>query len=181
MLQIQHKTFLKAYKNTIKEKARAKKYNDKTAVPVDLTVGDNVYYKKHKREGKHDLKWVPNFQILEHTSPTSYIIKNIATGLTKRAHFNQLRLQRTDWPSRRPPQHHKTTRKCKWVESPESSDNIETDESDEVMRNERAETPKPAVDRLVEKARMQRSDSDSEDHIPRLTPATLEQPILASR
>ena len=55
-LQEQHKAFMLVYGRLKKQQCRQAKYANKNAQEVQKQVGDPVFYRKHARSGKLDIK-----------------------------------------------------------------------------------------------------------------------------
>ena len=158
-LQEQHKAFMLVYGRLKKQQRRQAKYANKNAQEVQIQVGDPVFYRKHARSGKLDIKWEPFYRVIEQTSPVTFVIKNQLNGKTIKAHAGHLKLAKIhDWEIPLTATG-KPRRKANFVVAPESDDSEETEGSSESER----ENP---IDKVVPKYRRERDDSDEEDDIP---------------
>ena len=185
LLQQQHKSFLQMYQNLLKANKNQKKYADKKVTKETIEVGDRVYYINNHRTTKFDPRWRANYVVLRKTGPVSYVIKNQLTGLTERAHFNQLRKTSMNWVDHVNPIEKPVARKSTLAQDPEEGINFEsTDESGEDIEEEHGvdeEGDEELLDKddsqkeetsgfrnMLTRLRTERVDSSDEDDIPLL-------------
>ena len=95
-LQQQHKLFTLVHNHMKRAKKRQAKYTDRGSKPVDLQVGDPVYYKRHQRRNKLEGKWQPYYRVAEKTSPVTYVIRNQLDGVAVKVHAEHLRLAKVE-------------------------------------------------------------------------------------
>ena len=97
ILERHHKAMITAQQNQKRARERTKRYHDRQAREPKLKEGDPVYIFKSAREGKLDVKWEPYYRIVRITSPVSYVVRNVLTGATRRAHALHLQKAKLDW------------------------------------------------------------------------------------
>ena len=142
-----------------KAKRRQGKYADKNSQPVEITVGDPVYYKNHARKSKLQGHWRPYFRVIKQTTPVTFIIKNQLDGTTTKAHAEHLRLAKIDdWDLTVIKNPGRVLRNTNYVVPPQHSDS-DSDESDDTD----SDTP---LSKVAKRFCRERSSSSSEDDIP---------------
>ena len=61
-LQEQHKAFILVHSSLRKQQRKQEKYVNKNRKDITYQIGDPVYWKKHKREGKIDTYFAPFYR-----------------------------------------------------------------------------------------------------------------------
>ena len=160
-LQAQHKAFVEVHRNVKKAKAKQKKYADRLAKPVEIQVGDHVFYMNHRKSSKLDSRWKPNYIVIEQTGPVSFRIKNQLTAVTTKAHASQLHKASTAWEDQLTPTTGRLGKRQSTMVMPEESSSDDENDSEE-----ETEANTPALEQLVRQTRTRRDDSSSEEEIP---------------
>ena len=154
-LQEQHKAFVTVRNNLKKAKKRQAKYSDKNSKAVDFEIGDPVYYRNNRRKNKFDMKWKPFYRVIDKKGPVTYLIKNQLDGSVSKVHAEMLRAANVeDWETSK--YMGRRLRDTAYVVPPEASES--SSESDP-----EANVP---LNKLAEKYRHERDNSDNEDDIP---------------
>ena len=154
-IQEQHRAFTLVHRNVKRAKKRQARYHDKHSKPVELKVGDPVYYKNLRRANKLQSHWNPYYRVVEQTTPVSFTIRNQLDGKVIKAHAEQLRLaQIDDWEIPKD-LYGRPLRKATYVVPPETDEASSSDEDDNAP-----------LARIIKRARQERSDSDEESTIP---------------
>ncbi|KAK7088948.1 hypothetical protein V1264_024660 [Littorina saxatilis] len=156
-LQEQHKAFTLVHKRLKKAKKRQANYAHKNSKPVEIKVGDPVYYKHHQRKSKLQSKWKPYFRVVEQPTPVTFVIRNQLDDKTTRVHAEHLRLAKIDdWQI---PKDNlgRPRRNVTYVVPPEDSS------TDKQSSESERETP---LATLAKKYRQEREGSSQEDDIP---------------
>ena len=154
-LQEQHKAFVTVRNNLKKAKKRQAKYADKNSKAVDFEIGDPVYYRNNRRKNKFDMKWKPFYRVIDKKGPVTYLIKNQLDGSVSKVHAEMLRAANVeDWETSK--YMGRRLRDTAYVVPPEASES--SSESDP-----EANVP---LNKLAEKYRHERDNSDNEDDIP---------------
>ena len=156
-LQEQHKAFMLVHGRLRRQQRKQDKYANKNRKDITYKVGDPVYFKKHRRDGKIDKRFFPYYRVIEQKSPVTYIIRNQLTGTIQDAHADHLKLAKVDqWviPKNAAGQ---PRRKAAYVVPP-ISDDSETETSDS--------EPENPQEKLIKYARKEREDSGDEEDIP---------------
>ena len=149
-LENQHKAFLRVIKTTQNAKVRRNEYANKNKTKKEsFSIGDSVYYKNHKKEGKLDKNWLTHHVIVKKTSPVSYVIRNQLTGRLIKAHSNSLRLAQLEW--KLPKEQKESLRRTVLVESPPEVSQTESSESsdDETKIYEPEELFKESISQTI--------------------------------
>lgn len=159
-LEQQHKAFTTVHRILRRSKKRQAKYANRTAVDIDLKVGDPVYYRNNQRQSKLQSRWKPFYRIIEQTSPVTFKIKNQLDGKVTKAHKELLRFAKIDQWEIPKDDTGKPLRKTAYVMPQESeSDDDEPQEEEEDVNNE-SHSAAPNSDDNSE-ARSVVSDQDS--------------------
>ena len=95
-LQEQHKAFMLVHSRFKKQKCWQAKYANKNCTDIQFKVGDLVFYRKHARTGKQDIKWETFYRVTECKSPVTYVIRNQLEGKTVKVHARHLKLAKVD-------------------------------------------------------------------------------------
>ena len=157
-LQEQHKAFMLVHGRLKKQKRRQAKYANKNCKDIQFKVGDPVFYRKHARTGKLDIKWEPFYRVIECKSPVTYVIRNQLDGRTVKVHARHLKLAKVDdWEIPKTSEG-RPIRKAAYVVPPPDTDKSSSDSSE-------SESVNPQM-KLAAKYRREREDSDDEEDIP---------------
>lgn len=79
-LKGQHRTFTLFRNNLKRARKRQIERSNISTNGVDFKVGNLVYYKKHSKRGKLDMRWRSYYVVVEKTCPVSYKIKDRLTS-----------------------------------------------------------------------------------------------------
>ena len=151
-LQRQHKVFTIVHRHMKTAKKTQAKYANRNRQDVQFEIGDAVYYRNHRKNGKLDRKWNPYYRIIQKKSPLAYVIRNQLDGSTVKAHAQHLKRAYIDNWTVPDPTEARPNRRAAYVVPPEESDSEDQDEQ--------------AENRQVRFCRKERQDSDEEDDIP---------------
>ena len=95
-----HDAFMLIKANTQVARDRQKKLYDRKSEPVNLKVGDAVWYYYPVVEkgvpAKLQQKWLPQYRIVKFKSPVTAVIRHQPTGETRAVHVNHLRPAKVD-------------------------------------------------------------------------------------
>ena len=69
-LQRQHKVFTMVHRYMKEAKTSQAAYANRNRNKVNFEIGDPVYYKNHRRQGKLDMRWHPYYRIIEKKKST---------------------------------------------------------------------------------------------------------------
>ena len=131
VFQDMHRAFLEVLRYSHKTKEARNKTANKNRKLTTFEVGDNVFYRNHKRESKLDPKWKENYVITHKNGPLSYIIRNEVTKKQVRAHANSLRHANCKWKI---PKLEKPIRKAQMAAvPPTSSESDDTSEESDIF------------------------------------------------
>ncbi|MCG7876478.1 MAG: DDE-type integrase/transposase/recombinase [Candidatus Thiodiazotropha taylori] len=159
-LQEQHKAFMLVHGRLRKQQRKQAKYGNKNRKDVIYNVGDPVFYKKHVRT-KIEGRWRPYYRVIEQKSPVTYVLKNQMDNKSVEAHANDIKLAKIDAWHIPKIVGGQPRRRAAFVVPPvtgESSSETNSSESE-------SENPKQ---KLVDRARHERENSDAEDFIPKM-------------
>ena len=163
-LQEQHKAFMLVNKRLRKQQRKQERNQSKNRKDVQYQVGDPVYWKKYKRDGKLGQHFLPFYRVIEQKSPVTYVIRNQLDGTTENVHAEHMaRAKIEEW------QIPKTAgglprRRAAYVVPPTDSDESSQESSDSEPENPRK--------KLVKLERKEREDSGDEEDIPLMELAT---------
>lgn len=124
-LERQHEAFMAVRRNLRKARHKQKKYHDRKAKDLNLSVGDPVYVHNNNRQSKLEDRWVSHYRVMQKNSPVTYTVRNQLTGDVRRVHVEQLRLADLgDWPMPAPRQ---GARKTRYVVPPSAEDSEDSE------------------------------------------------------
>ena len=164
-LQEQHKVFMLVHGPLRIQQRKQEKYANKNRKDITYQIGDPVYWKKHKCEGKMDTYFAPFYRVIEQKSPVTYVIRNQLNGKTERVHADHIRLAKVDEWSIPKTATGQPRRRAAYVAPPPS----DSDDDESEFPDSERETPQ---NKLIKYARREREDSRDEEDIPLMELAT---------
>ena len=119
-----HKGFLDVLKITKKQKEKRNAYANKNRKNRPFTLGDPVYLKNNHKANKLDKNWLTGYTIVKVNGPLSFDVRNQLTGVTYKAHADNLQLADVEWKI---PPDDRVRRRAQLAATPPSSAESESD------------------------------------------------------